>query len=61
MHRAFGVTSKLCTTMPNVYPDENARGKVFQQCLGQPFGDLLALKFTSSTGRETHPGGTFYY
>ena len=61
MQWAFDVAPKLCTTMPNVYPDEKARGKVFQQCLGQAFGGLLALKITSSTGREAHPGGSFYY
>lgn len=61
MHCAFDVASKLCTTMPNVYPNENARGKVFQQCLGRAFGNLLTLKLTSSTGREARPGSTLSY
>ena len=49
---------RLCTTTPNACPDEPARGKVFQQCLGRAFSNLT---FTSSMGRDAHPNGTLFY
>jgi len=49
------------TSHQNFVPPYLMRGKVFQQCLGRAFGNLLALTPTPSMGRDAHPDGTLFY